>query len=95
MKEVELWSDEDIDRLSDIVYSDCVGEDCDQCPYRLEVNNETCKADIIQELWRKWRNERTECKAEIIKLRDDLYANDQITMRGLAKMNRFIYGVKE
>ena len=34
-------------------------------------------------------------KAELIRLRDDLYQNDQITMKGLAKLNRLIYGVKE
>lgn len=34
-------------------------------------------------------------KENLIKLRDDLYRNDQITFKGLAKLNRLIYGEKE
>lgn len=42
-----------------------------------------------------YREAQRDYKSELLKLRDDLYKNDQITMKGLIKLNKFIYGVKE
>lgn len=55
-KHIELWSDKDVDEMAHIVWEGCFGSDCDACEHRLEVDNSTCHAELITELWRKWKN---------------------------------------
>lgn len=53
---IELWDDADIEAYVENLYHECVEKDCDACPARNELADDTCKSDIIMELWRKWHN---------------------------------------
>lgn len=56
----ELYDDEDIDNIVKELYENCrdFKYGCESCPYNGELDGESCKADIIMELWRKWHNAR-------------------------------------
>lgn len=55
-RHIELWDDADIEAYVENLYHECVEKDCDACPARNELADNTCKSDIIMELWRKWHN---------------------------------------
>ena len=60
---IELWDDADIETCVEKLYHECVEKDCDVCSARNELGENTCKSDVIMELWRKWKN----AKAGVIK----------------------------
>lgn len=72
----ELYSDEDIDEFAQIVYESCNSQDCDNCSRRLEVNGETCMADIICDLWRKWKNAQAKHDAADIRMNCEKHNNN-------------------
>lgn len=52
----ELYSDSDINTMVKNLYSDCRDIECDECPHKGQIDGESCKCDVIMELWRKWKN---------------------------------------
>lgn len=60
MKYPELYDDVDIEELVEKVYSECREKDCDSCPRRNEIESGVCKTDLINDLWRHWKNLKRE-----------------------------------
>lgn len=54
----ELYDEQDLQDFVKEIYENCrcYERGCDDCKYNGELDGESCKVDIIMELWRRWEN---------------------------------------
>lgn len=62
-KYAELFYDDDIDRLVDVVYKSCIDKDCATCPNHSNIEENACMTEFICELWRRLQNSKECCIA--------------------------------